>query len=102
MRDRAALYLKVLKEEPLAEKFVKDGRFYDKVFDLKLPREPHAINITVLINFSSCSDSTISLAALESKLVNYISNSDSNVKPFEITSVPRISREQARQEAIRK
>jgi hypothetical protein len=26
VRDRAALYLKVLDQEPLAEKFVKDGR----------------------------------------------------------------------------
>jgi coatomer protein complex subunit gamma len=25
VRDRAAMYLKVLKEEPLAEKLVKDG-----------------------------------------------------------------------------
>ncbi|KAG0148022.1 hypothetical protein CROQUDRAFT_655392 [Cronartium quercuum f. sp. fusiforme G11] len=70
VRDRAALYLKVLKEEPLAEKFVKD-------------------------------DSTISLAALESKLVSYIGNSEATAAPFELGAIPRISREQARQEAIR-
>ncbi|KAH9812366.1 adaptin N terminal region-domain-containing protein [Melampsora americana] len=70
VRDRAALYLKVLKEEPLAEKFVKD-------------------------------DSTISLAVLETKLVSYISNAEATEAPFELSNIPRISREQARQEAIR-
>ncbi|OAV88487.1 hypothetical protein PTTG_00881 [Puccinia triticina 1-1 BBBD Race 1] len=70
VRDRAALYLKVLEEEPLAEKFVKD-------------------------------ESTISLATLESKLATYISQKESSQAPFEITSIPRISREQACQEALR-
>ncbi|EFP77690.2 uncharacterized protein PGTG_03646 [Puccinia graminis f. sp. tritici CRL 75-36-700-3] len=70
VRDRAALYLKVLDEEPLAEKFVKD-------------------------------ESTISLATLESKLTTYISQKESSQAPFEISSIPRISREQACQEALR-
>lgn len=70
VRDRAALYLKVLEQEPLAEKFVKD-------------------------------ESTISLAALESKLASYIAQKQSTQAPFEISSIPRISREQASQEARR-
>ncbi|PLW41429.1 hypothetical protein PCANC_02667 [Puccinia coronata f. sp. avenae] len=70
VRDRAALYLKVLDQEPLAEKFVKD-------------------------------ESAISLATLESKLTAYISQKESSQAPFEISSIPRISREQACQEALR-
>ncbi|MBW0529587.1 hypothetical protein O181_069302, partial [Austropuccinia psidii MF-1] len=70
VRDRAALYLKVLTEDPLADKLVKD-------------------------------ESTISLAALESKLVSYISEKGAAQAPFEVSSIPRISKEQAHQEAIR-
>lgn len=70
VRDRAALYIKVLDQEPLADKFVKD-------------------------------ESTISLATLESKLTTYISQKESAQAPFEISSIPRISREQACQEALR-
>ncbi|PLW20767.1 hypothetical protein PCANC_09317 [Puccinia coronata f. sp. avenae] len=70
VRDRAALYLKVLDQDPLAENFVKD-------------------------------ESAISLATLESKLTAYISQKESSQAPFEISSIPRISREQACQEALR-
>ncbi|CAH7667178.1 adaptin N terminal region-domain-containing protein [Phakopsora pachyrhizi] len=70
VRDRAALYLKVLSEDSLAEKFVKD-------------------------------ESTISLSVLEAKLVSYVSQPDTMKTPFEVNSIPRISKDQARQEALR-
>lgn len=47
------------------------------------------------------SESTFSLAALESKLVSYITDRSATQHPFEISSIPRISKEQARQEAQR-
>ncbi|KAK9897067.1 coatomer subunit gamma [Cystobasidium minutum MCA 4210] len=70
VRDRAAMYLRIMKDEPLADVLVKD-------------------------------DSTYSLSALESKLVSYITSSASAEKPFDIVSIPKISKEQARQEAQR-
>lgn len=47
------------------------------------------------------SESTYSLSALESKLVSYITSSAAAEKPFDIVSIPKISKEQARQEAQR-
>jgi len=70
VRDRAALYLKVIKESRLAETYVKD-------------------------------DSVFSLSALESKLVAYVKDGDAASQPFDISSVPKMSREQAAQEVAR-
>ncbi|GAA97462.1 hypothetical protein E5Q_04141 [Mixia osmundae IAM 14324] len=70
VRDRAALYLKVLDEDLLAEAFVRD-------------------------------ESTFSIAALEDQLATYISQPAGLDSPFDVGAVPRISREQAREEALR-
>ncbi|KAI9460466.1 coatomer subunit gamma [Lactarius psammicola] len=70
VRDRAALYLKVIEEPRLAETYVKD-------------------------------DSVFSLLALESKLVAYVRDTDATDQPFNVSSVPKVSREQAAQEAAR-
>ncbi|KAH8997419.1 adaptin N terminal region-domain-containing protein [Lactarius akahatsu] len=70
VRDRAALYLKVIEEPRLAETYVKD-------------------------------DSVFSLLALESKLVAYVRDTDATDQPFDVSSVPKVSRVQAAQEAVR-
>ncbi|KAA1467767.1 coatomer subunit gamma [Dentipellis sp. KUC8613] len=70
VRDRAALYLKSLKEPVLATTYVKD-------------------------------DSVFSLSALEAKLVAYVKDPDASEKVFDASSVPKVSREQAAQEAAR-
>lgn len=46
-------------------------------------------------------DSVFSLAALESKLVAYVKDPSATEKPFDVSSVPKISRAQAAQEAAR-
>lgn len=46
-------------------------------------------------------ESTFSLPALEAKLVTYISDPSATVRPFELSSIPKISREQAQTEALR-
>jgi coatomer protein complex subunit gamma len=43
-----------------------------------------------------------SLLALESKLVAYVKDSDATDQPFDVSSVPKVSREQAAQEVARK
>ncbi|KAI0001740.1 adaptin N terminal region-domain-containing protein [Russula vinacea] len=70
VRDRAALYLKVIEEPPLADIYVKD-------------------------------DSVFSLSALETKLVAYVRDADAASQPFDVSSVPKVSREQAAQEVAR-
>ncbi|KAF8482068.1 adaptin N terminal region-domain-containing protein [Russula ochroleuca] len=70
VRDRAALYLKVIEEPPLADTYVKD-------------------------------DSVFSLSALEAKLVAYVRDADATSQPFDVSSVPKVSREQAAQEVAR-
>ncbi|KAI0281688.1 coatomer subunit gamma [Russula aff. rugulosa BPL654] len=70
VRDRAALYLKVIEEVPLADTYVKD-------------------------------DSVFSLSALEAKLVAYVRDADAASQPFDVSSVPKVSREQAAQEVAR-
>ena len=47
-------------------------------------------------------ESVFSLAALESKLVAYVKDPSAAEKPFDVSSVPKISRTQAAQEAARK
>ncbi|KAF8899210.1 coatomer protein [Infundibulicybe gibba] len=70
VRDRAALYLRVFQEEPLADAYVKE-------------------------------ESVFSLAALESKLVAYVNDAAAATEPFDVSSVPKISRAQAAQDAAR-
>ena len=54
-----------------------------------------------LIRHLSPAESTFSLAALEAKLVTYITDAGATKQPFAIEAIPRISKEQARQEAQR-
>lgn len=46
-------------------------------------------------------DSVFSLSALESKLVAYVRDADAASRPFDVSSVPKVSREQAAQEVTR-
>ena len=46
-------------------------------------------------------ESIYSLSALESKLVSYISDPDAAEEPFDVSSIPKVSREQAAKEAQR-
>jgi len=46
-------------------------------------------------------DSVFSLSALESKLVAYVQDADATSQPFDVSSVPKVSREQAAQEVAR-
>jgi len=46
-------------------------------------------------------ESIYSLSALESKLVSYISDPDASEEPFDVSSIPRISRQQAAKDAAR-
>ncbi|KIK70520.1 hypothetical protein GYMLUDRAFT_32551 [Collybiopsis luxurians FD-317 M1] len=70
VRDRAALYLRTLREETLADAYVKE-------------------------------ESVFSLAALESKLVAYVQDPGASSQPIDLSSIPKISRGQAAQEAAR-
>ncbi|KAI0068048.1 coatomer subunit gamma [Artomyces pyxidatus] len=70
VRDRAALYLRVIREPSLAVTYVKD-------------------------------DSIYSLAALEAKLVSYVKDPDASEQAFDVSSIPKVSRQQAAQEAAR-
>ena len=64
VRDRAAMYIKVIEDKQLADTFVREeGQF--------------------------------SLAALESELVSYVKDDARHKTAFDITSVPKVSREQA-------
>ena len=47
-------------------------------------------------------DSVFSLSALEAKLVAYVRDADAASQPFDVSSVPKVSREQAAQDAARK
>ena len=49
----------------------------------------------------TAADSVYSLAALEAKLVSYVNDRDAVQKPFDTSSVPKISRAQAAQDAAR-
>ncbi|EDR15856.1 coatomer protein [Laccaria bicolor S238N-H82] len=70
VRDRAAFFLKVFKEKPLADTYVKE-------------------------------ESVFSLAALEAKLVAYVKDPSSAGQALDVSSVQKISRAQAAQEAAR-
>jgi coatomer subunit gamma len=88
VRDRAALYLKTFKNEPLAVSYVKEGqsyRWYTLVWSLNVP-----------------SESFFSLAALEAKLVTYVNDPSASAKAFDTSSIPKIGRAQAAQDVARK
>ncbi|GAC99544.1 clathrin binding protein [Pseudozyma hubeiensis SY62] len=70
VRDRAAMYLRVLRESRLAAKVVND-------------------------------ESSYKLTALESALQSYVSDPSSSTSVFDITKIPRVTREESRQEALR-
>lgn len=70
VRDRAAMYLRVLKESTLADRLVKD-------------------------------ESTFALSSLESQLLAYVQDPTASETGFDASNVPKITREQARQEALR-
>ena len=90
VRDRAAMYLRLFGETSLAATYVKEGdAFFRNTFDC-------ACRID---NFA---ESIYSLSALESKLVSYISDPDASEEPFDVSSIPRISREQAAKDAASK
>ncbi|KAG8809572.1 coatomer subunit gamma [Serendipita sp. 399] len=74
VRDRAAMYLRIMKEEELAEPFVKEGTHYSLFY---------------------------AQSTLESKLVAYVNDPAAQADDFDISSVPKISRAQAQQEAAR-
>lgn len=46
-------------------------------------------------------ESLFSLSALESKLVSYISDPDAAEQPFDVSLIPKVSREQAAKESAR-
>jgi coatomer subunit gamma len=89
VRDRAALYLKVLKEESLANTYVKEG--WCATFS-----SIDAGCLKIIL------ESVFSLAALESKLVGYINDPEASKTAFDTSSVPKVSRRQAAQESARK
>ncbi|ODO05191.1 coatomer subunit gamma [Cryptococcus wingfieldii CBS 7118] len=67
VRDRAAMYIKVLEEKSLADVLVKD-------------------------------EAQFSLATLEEQLVSYVQDEGAHSAAFDISSVPKVSREQAQAE----
>ncbi|EIW73462.1 hypothetical protein TREMEDRAFT_70972 [Tremella mesenterica DSM 1558] len=71
VRDRAAMYIKVLEEKALADIFVRE-------------------------------EATFSLAALESELVSYVKDDSRHSTAFDISSIPKVSREQAQAEIIQR
>ncbi|XAO21508.1 hypothetical protein I312_100261 [Cryptococcus bacillisporus CA1280] len=67
VRDRAAMYIKVLEEKSLADVLVKD-------------------------------EAQFSLAALEDQLTSYVHDNSKHASAFDISAVPKVSREQAHAE----
>lgn len=64
VRDRAAMYIRILEEKQLADALVKE-------------------------------EATFSLAALESELVSYVNDGGRHEAAFDVSVVPKVSREQA-------
>jgi hypothetical protein len=64
----------------------------------KVPLIPPSLRIFLTSN----PESVFSLAALESKLVAYVKDAAATAQPFDASSVPKISRAQAAQDAARK
>ncbi|KAK8858695.1 hypothetical protein IAR55_002924 [Kwoniella newhampshirensis] len=67
VRDRAAMYIKVLEEKSLADIFVRD-------------------------------EAQFSLATLENELVSYVKDESKHSSAFDVSSIPKVSREQAQAE----
>lgn len=88
VRDRAAMYLRSMREPDLAETYLKDGEYQ-----------------AVLYLSTKLTDDTsgpiYSLSALETKLVAYIKDTESYAAPFDVTSIPRVSRSSAAAEVAR-
>lgn len=93
VRDRAAFNLKLLNDEPLADTFVRDG---ETVPRSSMPPFLSANRIR------SCTASTFSLDALETRLAAYVADTESSIAPFDFASVPKVSKEQALEAARRK
>ncbi|KAK4057946.1 coatomer subunit gamma [Microbotryomycetes sp. JL221] len=71
VRDRAAFNLKLMDDEPLADEFIRD-------------------------------ESTFSLDALESSLATYVAEGAAAAsQPFDFTAIPKVSKEQAIENALR-
>jgi len=79
VRDRAAMYIKVLEEKALADVFVREGT--------SIP--PSLISTLIF------AEATFSLAALENELVSYVQDDSRHSAAFDIKSVTRVSRQQA-------
>jgi coatomer subunit gamma len=60
-----------------------------------------AHGLPLCCEFTKQLDSVLSLSALESKLVAYMKDTNATDQPFDVSSVPKVSREQAAQEAAR-
>jgi coatomer protein complex subunit gamma len=91
VRDRAAFNLKLMGDEPLANSFIRDG-----ALACRLLRAPKLIP-----SVSSPLESTFSLDALEAKLTAYIADSDALSAPFDFNAVPKVSKEQSLENALR-
>ncbi|CAE7122410.1 unnamed protein product [Rhizoctonia solani] len=86
VRDRAAMYLKVIDEDELAQTYVKDGALLIHSFQTGTDAEIEGV---------------FSLAALESKLVAYVNDADAQTESFDASEIPRVSKEQAKAESAR-
>jgi coatomer protein complex subunit gamma len=85
VRDRAALYLQVFRKAPLADVYVKEGE----------------LDLSAASAIDPALDSVFSISTLESKLVAYVKDPEASRTPFDVSSVPKISRAQAAQDAAR-
>ena len=92
VRDRAALYLKVLNEQALADVYVREGAFSLFVQEILGDAD---------LAFQFFAEGTFPLASLESELAAYVSHPEKQEQAFDITTIPKISREQAAAEVPR-
>lgn len=90
VRDRAAFNLKLMQDEPLANTFVRDGELIAALSESKGSVAYASLRRT---------DSTFSLDALESRLAAYIADTTSAEQPFDLTAVPKVSKEQVLEQA---
>lgn len=86
------MYLRVMKNEPLAQTYIKDGELS------AAPSSRPDVDGLDLLSL----ESVFSLAALESKLVAYINDPSAAEVAFDVSTVPKVSRAQAQQESARK
>lgn len=80
VRDRAAMYIRILEEKQLADALVKEGMSSSRIMVWAKLIKPEA---------------TFSLAALESELVSYVNDGGRHEAAFDVSVVPKVSREQA-------